>query len=257
MLQPITATQLGRLPAVKHGFFTRQGGVSAGVYSSLNCGLGSGDDRSCIEENRRRVAAHFDVASNKMLTAHQIHSATAVIVDRPWAADAQPKADALVTRTRGLALGALAADCAPILFADAKAGVVAAAHAGWKGALAGIIEATVVAMEQAGARRGDISAAVGPCIGPEAYEVGLEFQASFVASHAQCAAFFAQPAGRERPYFDLPGFVIHQLHAAHLGQVESATVCTYAHPELFFSYRRMSHVGEADYGRQISAIVLA
>ena len=192
MLDPIQSTALGRVPGVAHGFFTREGGVSTGVYASLNCGLGSGDERRNVVENRRRVAAHFDVPEASLLTCHQVHSATAVNVDRPWMPDAQPKADALVTKTPGVVLATLAADCTPILFADGQAGVIGAAHAGWKGALGGIIEATIVAMEQAGARRQDIVAAVGPCIGQDAYEVGPEFEAAFLAADQYYARFFSR-----------------------------------------------------------------
>lgn len=256
MLEPITAPELGCVPGVKHGFFTRQNGVSESVYASLNCGLGSLDDQARVHENRRRVADYLGASGAQILTCYQVHSATAVFVDRPWAANAQPKADALVTTTPGLALGTLAADCAPILFADPKAGVIAAAHAGWKGALGGIIEATVAAMERAGARRGDITAAVGPCIGPEAYEVGPEFELAFLDSDAGNTVFFSRKTAAGRPYFNLPAFVRDQLKAAHVGRVDNATLCTYAHPQLFFSYRRMMHARETDYGRQISAIVL-
>jgi polyphenol oxidase len=265
MLQPLQSQLLAKLLAqplveqrsIRHGFFTRQGGVSKGVYASLNCGLGSGDERALVEENRDRVGRHLGATGAQLLTCYQIHSATAVIVDRPWAPDAQPKADALVTRTRGLVLGTLAADCAPILFADSEAGVIAAAHAGWKGALGGIVEATVVAMEQVGARRGAIRAALGPCIGHGAYEVGPEFEAMFLAKDAGNSRFFLQKSPAGRAHFDLPGFVLSRLLAAGVGEFESATQCTYANPEQFFSFRRMTHQRDADYGRQISAISLA
>jgi polyphenol oxidase len=257
MLQPIQSKLLAELPSIRHGFFTRQGGVSAGVYGSLNCGLGSGDARDAVLENRDRVARHLGASGSQLLTCHQIHSATAVIVDAPWAADAQPKADAIVTRTRGLVLATLAADCTPILFADREAGIIAAAHAGWKGALGGIVEATVVAMEQLGAHRSRICAALGPCIGPAAYEVGADFEASFIAREPTYSRFFTRKSNTARPLFDMPGFAEHQLRTARLGSVENASACTYAAPERFFSYRRMTHAGDADYGRQISAIVLA
>ncbi len=257
MLQPIQSKLLAQQPNIRHGFFTRQGGVSTGLYASLNCGLGSGDTRNAVLENRDRVARHLGASGSELLTCFQIHSATAVVVDAPWVADAQPKADALVTRTRGLVLGTLAADCAPVLFADPEAGVIAAAHAGWKGALGGIVEATVVAMEQAGARRKSIKAALGPCIGVAAYEVGAEFEANFLANDPASSRFFLRTSAIGRPFFDLPGFVESQLQAAGLGGVENASPCTYANPERFFSYRRMTHEGATDYGRQVSAVVLA
>jgi polyphenol oxidase len=256
MLQTIQSERLSQAPHIRHGFFTRQGGVSGGVYASLNCGLGSGDERAHVLENRERVARHLGTVGTQLLTSYQIHSANAVIVDGPWAPDAQPRADALVTRTRGLALGTLAADCTPILFADPEASVIAAAHAGWKGALAGIVEATVVAMEHLGARRERIHAALGPCIGQAAYEVGPEFEARFLAKDPGHTRYFMRKSPAGRPHFDLPGFVESRLVAAGLGHVENGTRCTYADPERFFSYRRMTHTGEADYGRQISALLL-
>jgi polyphenol oxidase len=256
MLDPIQSTLLGRVPGVGHGFFTRGGGVSKGVYASLNCGLGSGDERRNVIENRRRVAAHFDVPGSTLLTCHQIHSATAVIVDRPWLPDAQPRADAVVTRTPGLVLGTLAADCTPVLFADGQAGVIGAAHAGWKGALGGIVEATIVAMEQAGAERRNIVAAIGPCISKYTYEVGPEFEVAFLGVDKDYARFFGRKPQGARPKFDLPGFVADRLTVAQVGRVEEMSTCTYSHPERFFSYRRMTHLGQMDYGRQISALVL-
>jgi polyphenol oxidase len=257
VLDPIQSSMLAESRRVTHGFFTRAGGVSKGVYAALNCGLGSADSRRDVAENRARVAAHFGASGDKLLTCHQIHSATAIIIDRAWVPDAQPRADALVTRTPGLVLGALAADCAPILFADHRAGVIAAAHAGWKGALGGIIEATVLAMEQVGATRQDIKAAIGPCIGQRAYEVGPEFQAAFLADDRGHATYFTPPSPNGHALFDLPGFVFQKLRGAKLGGVESVTQCTYTHSNQFFSYRRMTHAREIDYGRQISALVLS
>jgi polyphenol oxidase len=256
MLQPIQSKLLAEQGNIRHGFFTRQGGVSSGLYASLNCGLGSGDARDAVLENRDRVARHLGGRGSELLTCYQIHSATAVVVDQPWAPDAQPKADALVTRTRGLVLGTLAADCTPILFADPDAGVIAAAHAGWKGALGGIVEATVAAMEQQGARRTSILAALGPCIGAAAYEVGPEFEANFLAKEASYSRYFLRKTATGRPFFNLPGFVENRLQAAGIGGVENASQCTYADPERFFSYRRMTHEGGADYGRHVSAVVL-
>jgi YfiH family protein len=256
MLQPIQADALGRHGRIAHGFFGRQGGVSEGIYAALNCGLGSKDARDLVGENRGRVAGHLSVAPDRLLTAYQHHSTDAIVVREPWTFESMPKADALVTTTPGIAVGALAADCAPVLFADAEAGVIAAAHAGWKGALGGVLESAVATMEQLGARRSCIDAVLGPCIGPAAYEVGPEFEANFIGRSPENARFFKRPSADARPYFDLPAFVLHRLGAMGLGAVESQTRCTYTYPESFFSYRRTTHRREPDYGRQISAIVL-
>ncbi len=257
MLQPIRSEGFARGSGIAHGFFGRQGGVSEGIYAALNCGLGSKDARDLVGENRRRVADHLGAAPNRLLTAYQHHSADAIVVTEPWTFETMPKADALVTATRGIAVGALAADCAPVLFADAEAGIVAAAHAGWKGALGGVLESAVATMEKIGARRERIVAALGPCIGPEAYEVGPEFEANFIAQSPEYRRFFRQTSSASgRPYFDLPAFVLARLGAMGLGEVESCTRCTYSYPDDFFSYRRTTHRGEPDYGRQISAIVL-
>lgn len=256
MPTPIEASCLTSIPGVSHGFFTREGGGSVGIYASLNCGTGSKDERSTVLENRKRVAVRLGTSADRLLTCNQVHSADAVTVNTAWAAAERPRADAIVTGTPGLAVGVLAADCAPILFADPTARVVAAAHAGWKGALAGILEATVDAMQQLGARRERIRAALGPCIGPSAYEIGPEFEAAFLASDAGNARFFARPSLAQRPRFDLPGYVLHRLERSGLGVVESATRCTYLNEAQFFSFRRTTHRGEADYGRQVSAIVL-
>ena len=256
MLEPLHSELLSSRSGIGHGFFTRAGGVSAGIYGSLNCGLGSKDERANVLENRSRVAAHFGAQGSQLLTCHQIHSALAVFVEKPWAFDAQPKADAIVTRTPGLVLGALAADCTPILFADPKARVIAAAHAGWKGALSGILEATLDAMEAAGARRADITAAVGPCISQTAYEVGPEFETAFLRVDETYSRYFKITGPGAKAHFDLPGFVVDRLVAAGTGHVDNATQCTYAGKERFFSYRRTTHLRQADYGRQVSAVVL-
>lgn len=254
---PITARCLDGLDGIRHGFFGRVGGVSAGIYASLNCGHGSEDEREAVTENRRRVAVALGQAkAEQVLTLYQVHSATAIVADRPVPRAALPKADALVTRTPGLVIGALAADCTPVLFADPEARIVAAAHAGWRGAFTGVLEATIAEMERLGARRNRIRAAVGPCINQDAYEVGPEFEARFLAADARYARFFRRPAGDARPNFDLPGFVENRLQAAGLGQIERQSNCTFAHAERFFSYRRTTKAGERDYGRQISAIVL-
>ena len=256
MLEPIQSPQLARHDGIAHGFFTRRGGVSEGIYASLNCGPGSKDDRAAVGENRRRVATHIGVAPSHLLTAHQHHSADAIVVTEPWTFEAMPRADALVTATPGIAVAALAADCAPVLFADPKARVVAAAHAGWKGALGGVLEAAVATMEQLGARRANIHAVLGPCIGPGAYEVGPEFEQRFLAESADNSRFFKRLDGHARPHFDLPAFVLSRLAALQLNGVESQSRCTYADETALFSYRRTTHRREADYGRQISSIVL-
>ncbi len=251
MLTPLTHTALDGIP---HGFFGRRGGVSSGLYDSLNCGLGSQDAREAVLENRARVASHLGAPDAPVLTCHQVHSADAVVIDTPWGPGEQPKADALVTRTPGLVLGALAADCMPILFADAEAGVVAAAHAGWKGALAGVERSTISAMETIGAKRARIRAVIGPCISQSAYEVGPEFVASFVAQDATASRFFTTPTGGARPHFDLPGFMLDRLSSLGLASAQWLGACTYAEPEAYFSFRRTTHRKEPDYGRQIAAI---
>ena len=253
----IHANGFSDLPGIRHGFFTRQGGVSGGIYSSLNCGLGSKDDSTLVRENRARVAAALGAPDAPVLTLYQIHSATALIVDGPFPGGGVPKADALVTRTPGIVIGALAADCTPVLFADPEAGVIAAAHSGWRGAIGGILESTIAAMEELGARRERIRSAVGPCINQPAYEVGPEFEAEFLTADPAYARFFARPSPSERPRFDLPGFVAHRLECTGVGRVERQSRCTYQNESHFFSYRRATHRKEPDYGRQISAIVLA
>ncbi|MEL6478473.1 MAG: peptidoglycan editing factor PgeF [Pseudomonadota bacterium] len=245
MTEPIRAAALEGL---RHGFFTREGGVSEGIYASLNGGQGSKDRPEAVAENRRRIAAALEVET--ILSVHQIHSARAVTVSGPW--QERPQADAMVTRTPGIALAVLAADCAPVLFADRDAGVIGAAHSGWKGAIGGILEATLAAMRELGAER--ISAVVGPCISQRSYEVGPEFFDQFEAEDPDNAAFFAQGAG-DRMQFDLPGYVLARLRAAG-AEAEWTGHCTYADARRFFSYRRATHLGEADYGRLVSAIAL-
>ena len=247
---------LSALPHIKHGFFARHGGVSTGLFDSLNCGIGSSDIRQNVLENRARVAGHLGAEPGRLLTCHQLHSATAVLVEVPWAPDAQPKADALVTRTTGLALGVLAADCAPVLFADPVARVIAAAHAGWKGALSGILESTLATMELAGAHRARVVAAIGPCISQAAYEVGPEFEAAFSAVNQGYSRYFTVPTPSARAHFDLPGFIADRLKAAGIGHVDRLNQCTYSQPGRFFSYRRTTHAREADYGRQLSTVIL-
>jgi len=250
------ATSFSGIDGITHGFFTREGGVSGGVYDSLNCGYGSGDDRAFVSENRRRIAGHLGARHDDVVTLYQVHSATALAIDRPFPAGSRPKADALVTKTPGLAIGALAADCAPVLFADPEARVIGAAHSGWRGAISGILAATVDAMVALGADRGRIRAAVGPTIHQAAYEVGPEFESQFLEVTPTHARFFSKPTARAKAHFDLPGFCMHQLAETGIGQVETIGKCTYENESLLFSYRRKTHLGENDYGRQISAIVL-
>ena len=255
-LPVLQSTALGRIPHIRHGFFTRQGGISRGIYTALNAGFGSGDDRACVAENRARCAKVLGVAPSHLVTLYQVHSAVAVDVERPFTAETTPEADGMASTRRGLALGALAADCAPVLLADREKPIIGAAHSGWKGALIGILEATVAAMEAKGAARARIVAAVGPCISQKAYEVGPEFEARFLAEDAASPAFFSQGRG-DRRQFDLPGYAAHRLRCAGLAEVETLGRCTYEEDEVFFSFRRATHRGEPDYGRNLSAIALA
>jgi YfiH family protein len=254
MPSPVVADNLARLACVAHGFFTRQGGVSRGIYASLNCGLGSRDAADLVKENRARVAAHLGASS--LLTAYQVHGSDVLEVDAPWGSDIRPKADAMVTATRGVALGVLTADCAPVLLADASAGVVAAAHVGWRGAIGGVVDATVGTMERLGANRAAIQAAVGPAIGPDAYEVGFDFETEFLRRDPASSSHFSRRAPTARPHFDLPGYVAHCLSKAGVAGAQIVPLCTYREAKDFFSYRRSQALEEADYGRQISAIVL-
>lgn len=256
MPQPITAENLAALPGIAHGFFGRLGGVSEGNYASLNCGLGSADDRAAVGENRRRVAGVLGNREMPVVTLYQVHSATAVVVDRPFAADSVPKADALVTRTPGLIIGAMAADCTPVLFADPEARIVGAAHAGWRGALGGVLEATLAAMESLGAETGRIQVAIGPTINQPAYEVGPEFETELTTSDPASTPYFTRFKPGGKAHFDLPGYVAERLRRAGIGHIERQTLCTYANPDRLFSYRRTVHARQPDYGRQISAIVV-
>lgn len=242
------------LGSVPHGFLGRRGGVSEGEMWGLNVGYGSGDDPERIAENRRRaIAAVLPRAS--LVTVHQIHSSTVVQVDTAWSQDERPQADAMVTDRRGVLIGVLSADCTPVLFADEEAEVVGAAHSGWRGALAGVNEATIEAMERLGARRDRIAAAVGPSIAQESYEVDESFRQRFLEDDGDNDRFFVTgPAGK--PHFDVPGFVLHRLVAAGVGQAERLRLDTYADADRFYSYRRSTHLGEPSYGRQISMIGL-
>ena len=253
MATPLTAPSLVGLRDIAHGFFTRRGGVSQGIYASLNCGQGSRDEPAAVRENRARVAAHLNALA--LVTANQAHSSIAVVAEEAWGPNARPSGDAIVTKRRGLAVGVLAADCAPVLIADPRAGVVAAAHAGWRGGIAGVVEAAIVAMEGLGASKAHMLGAVGPCIGQAAYEVGQDLQREFLMRDAESARFFSIPRAGARPHFDLSGYVALRLQRAGVA-AEAIDLCTFADPDRFFSYRRAQAAKEPDYGRQISAIVL-
>ncbi|MCB1514991.1 MAG: peptidoglycan editing factor PgeF [Hyphomicrobiaceae bacterium] len=258
MPRPLYAASLATLPGIAHGFFTREGGVSDGLYAALNCGLGSSDAREKVVENRRRVATALGAPQAPVVTLYQTHSANARIVTGAQDMTDLPKADAVVTATPGVIVGTLTADCCPVLFADPEAKVVAATHAGWRGAVGGILESTVAEMVLAGARRDRITAAIGPCIGQPAYEVGPEFEAEVCALDTDNAQFFNKPSKSARPHFDLPGYVLARLGKLGLAKVDAgAFLCTYENESRFFSYRRTCHRKEPDYGRQISAIVVA
>jgi YfiH family protein len=239
---------------VPHGFLGRRGGVSTGELAGLNVGYGSNDDRDAIERNRR-LAVQAIAPGAELATVHQVHSAEVVKVEYPWPQTERPHADAMVTNRRGLLLGILTADCAPVLFADPQAGVIGAAHAGWRGAIAGITDATVAAMEQLGASRERIRAAVGPCIAKESYEVDESFRERFFREEPGNAAFFIEGTSG-KPHFDLSAYVEQRLRGAGIVQVEALKLDTYADPDRFYSFRRATHRGEADYGRQLSAIAL-
>ena len=242
------------LAPVKHGFFTRRGGASSGIFSGLNCGYGSSDQSEVVSINRERVAGAMDVHAGHLATVHQVHSAIVVQLDEAPGGETR-KADAMVTDVPGLALAVLTADCQPVLFADASSGVIGAAHAGWKGALEGVLEATLAAMENLGAERGHIKAAIGPTISPVAYEVGPEFLDRFLAEDDGATRFFSNGKD-DRYHFDLPGYSLDRLRKSGIGDVGWIAHCTYSDPERFYSYRRSVHRREADYGRLISVIRL-
>ncbi len=239
---------------IDHGFFGRGGGVSQGIYASLNAGRGSDDDPLHVRENKKRVAATLGTTSARLLCNHQIHSTKIVVAEKPWRDDAQPKADGIVTKTPGLAICALAADCAPVLFADPVAGVIGAAHAGWRGALAGVTDATIDAMMTLGARRGNIRAAIGPCISMKDYEVGPEFVSEFIADNLGNGKFFRTKGTRS--HFDLKAYLTRRLKRAGVRHISALPGCTYDQPGAYFSYRYNSHRGISDYGRNISAIII-
>jgi purine-nucleoside/S-methyl-5'-thioadenosine phosphorylase / adenosine deaminase len=253
----LQARSLAELARIRHGFFTRSGGVSQGAYASLNGGIGSGDAPAKVGENRARMAAALGVAPECLLTPYQIHSPDVVVAEAPWPRAARPRADAVVTRRPGLAIGVSTADCGPLLLADAEAGVIGAAHAGWRGALDGVVEAVVDAMERQGARRARIIAALGPTIRQANYEVGPEFVERFLAADGTNARFFKPSPRAGHAMFDLPGYIAARLHKTGIAGFEDLGLCTYAEPDRFYSYRRATRLGEPDYGRHINAIALA
>lgn len=251
---PVVRSQLLETEGIAHAFFTRQGGISTGVYASLNGGAGSRDDADAVAENKRRMAAQLGVPPQRFLVPYQIHSATALTVADPWDETERPRCDGLVTASKDLALGVTGADCGILLFCDPQAKVVAAAHAGWKGAFDGVLEATLAKMCEAGARQSEIRVVLGPTIAAASYEVGPEFVARFRAADRANAKFFAPSAREGHAMFDLPAYIGARLALAGISQFENLNLDTYADAERFFSYRRTTHRNEADYGRLIAAI---
>jgi polyphenol oxidase len=252
----LQAKSLAALAGIRHAFFTRDGGVSEGIYATLNGGVGSNDDRARVAENRARMAAALGVAPAALVTPYQIHSADVVVAETPWTHATRPRADAVVTRVPGIAIGVSTADCGPVLLADPEARVIGAAHAGWRGALAGITDAAITAMEHLGAQRRRIVAAIGPLIRQPSYEVGAELVDTFVAADTANARFFRPAAQAGHAMFDLPGYVAARLANAGIGAIEDLGTCTYADAQCFFSFRRTTHRGEPDYGRHVNAIVI-
>ena len=252
----ITVGALNDATGVRHGFFTRVGGVSRGLYSSLNCGFGSGDSKDSVTENRARAISRFDLPPERLTTVYQVHSPKVVVVEEPWTADAAPEADAMVTAGRRIVLGILTADCAPVLFADTRKRVVGAAHAGWRGALDGVLEATISQMVGLGARLERIVAVIGPCIAQRSYEVGQDFRDRFVADSENNADFFAPSRRPGHAQFDLVGYVARRIVSAGVETVQNCPNDTVAEADRFFSYRRSVLRGEPDYGRGLSAIVI-
>jgi polyphenol oxidase len=244
------------LPGIAHAFFTREGGVSGGIYASLNGGQGSADDPVAVRENRKRMAAALGVEPTHLLNCHQIHSPDVVIVEEPWETSAKPKADAMVTTRPGIAIAVASADCGPVLFADPDARVIGCCHAGWKGAFTGVLEATLHAMERLGAHRASVIAVLGPTISRTAYEVGPEFVTRFREADEANRRFFAPADRPDHAFFDLPAYIGERLDAAGVGRFADLGLCTYGDETRFFSYRRSVHRGEPDYGRLIAAIAL-
>ena len=245
-----------RLAGLTHGFFTRQGGISGGPYNSLNCGFGSGDETQNVAANRAEVLNLLGASQLELITPYQHHSADVIVAKTAWAPGEAPKGDAIVTTSSKFAIGILTADCAPVLFASQDGGVIGAAHAGWRGAIGGVLEATVATMARLGAEPSGIIAAIGPCLGQENFEVGSEFYEQFTAVNKDYARFFKRPVANAKPHFDLAGFCHARLLACDIGAVHMVPHCTYARESLYFSYRRNTHQKRADYGRQISAIAL-
>ena len=252
----LQARSLSALQAVRHAFFTRAGGVSNGVYQSLNGGVGSNDVPAKVAENRTRMASALGVAAERLLTCYQIHSPHVVVAEKPWTQSERPRADAIVTRTPALAIGVSTADCGPVLLADPQARVIGAAHAGWRGSLGGVIEATIAAMEALGATPGRLVAVVGPMIRQPSYEVGQDLIDRFLAADPGNARYFVLGPRASHALFDLAGFIVERLRRAGVAQVEDLGHCTYADPVQFYSYRRANHRAEPDYGRHINAIAL-
>ena len=246
---------LSAIPGLRHAFFTREGGVSGGIYGSLNGGVGSNDDPAHVEENRRRMAEQLGVTPERFLGVWQIHSPDAVVATAPWQGPSRPRADAIVTQSEGLAIGVTAADCGPILFVDPGARVIGAAHAGWKGALTGILESTIATMEKLGAERSGIVAAIGPMIRQSSYEVGGEFVERFIEADAENALFFIPSAREGHAMFDLAGFIRMRLEESGVLVIDDTGIDTYS-DEGFYSYRRSVHRNEPDYGRHVHAIAL-
>jgi YfiH family protein len=253
----VLADGKGNGPRIRHAFFTREGGVSEGMYAALNCGFGSRDEPGKIEENRRIAAARLGLAPERLVSCHQVHGTATITVERPWRRNENPRADGMATAAPGIALGVLAADCAPVLFADPSARIIGAAHGGWRGALAGVMEATVAAMVRLGARPGHIRAGIGPCIAQPSYEVGPEFAAAFATADPASDPFFAPASQAGHHLFDLPGYIALRLARLGLAAIERAPHDTAAEEKLFFSYRRACLRGESDYGRGLAAIALA
>lgn len=252
----IEAPALSRIDGVRHAFFTRTGGTSDGIYQSLNIGLGSKDDRDRVLENRSKVCGVLEIGDDSLATPHQIHSAKAVTVRDVWEPGKGPKADAVVTDRPGIALGVATADCGPVLFADREARVIGAAHAGWRGAHDGILEATLDAMEKLGSDRGTVTAVLGPTISAAAYEVGPEFKDRFLLSQPDNDRYFSPSSRPDHAMFDLPAYIVARLKDIGVGSIANLGLCTYSDGARFFSYRRSTHQNEPDYGRLMSAIAL-
>ncbi len=252
----LQAPSLTKLAHIRHGFFTRAGGISQGIYASLNGGIGSNDAPDNVTENRRRMANALGVSPDRLLSLYQIHSPEVIVAEKSWTRENRPRADGVVTRTPSLAIGVSTADCGPLLFADSEAGVIGAAHAGWRGAFTGVIEATLAAMEKLGADRSRIAAALGPTISQPNYEVGPEFVDRFVSADTANARFFKAAERTDHALFDLNGYIAARIQHAGIVNYEDLGLCTYSDPERFYSFRRSTHRGEPDYGRHINAIAL-